>query len=129
MNLDTVSFLIKYLILFCCDSYGDLSPRSAIARTVSMVWFLTGLILNGIIIGFITTAMTSFGQPEEIKIYNTKVCSYVSDASITCCFDLVAFSFCFFFCVFTFPFDIFSYTSNLFSFLFFFMFLYEGIII
>ena len=49
-----------------------------------MVWFLTGLILNGIIIGFITTAMTSFGQPEEVKIYNTKVCSYVSAASAAC---------------------------------------------
>ena len=54
--------------------YGDLTPRSVMARTVSMIWFLTGLILNGIIIGFITTALTSLGLPQEVKLYNTKVC-------------------------------------------------------
>lgn len=54
-------------------SYGDLSPRSKLARTISMIWFLTGLILNGIIVGFITTALTTIDQPEQYSLYNTKV--------------------------------------------------------
>ena len=37
-----------------------------------MVWFLVGLVLNGIIIGFVTTALTSIGQPEDISLYDTK---------------------------------------------------------
>ena len=56
-----------------CFSYGDLSPRSKLARTISMVWFLVGLILNGIVVGFITTALTSIDQPERYSLYNTKV--------------------------------------------------------
>ena len=53
--------------------YGDLTPRSVIARSVAMTWFMVGLVLNGIIIGFITTALTTLGLPQEIKLYNTKV--------------------------------------------------------
>ena len=59
--------------MFLYFSYGDLSPRSTFARTVSMVWFLVGLVLNGIIVGFITTALTTAGEPEETSLYNTKV--------------------------------------------------------
>ena len=53
-----------------------MAPRSVIAKTISMVWFLVGVILNGIIIGAITTALTAIGVPGEVKLYNTKVCCH-----------------------------------------------------
>ncbi|XP_047125702.1 uncharacterized protein LOC101241605 isoform X1 [Hydra vulgaris] len=53
--------------------YGDLSPRSVLARIFAMVWFLTGLILNGLIIAFIVTKLTVFSSNSEYMLYNTKV--------------------------------------------------------
>ncbi|XP_065669709.1 uncharacterized protein LOC105850908 isoform X4 [Hydra vulgaris] len=53
--------------------YGDLSPRSVLSRTFAMVWFLTGLILNGIIIAFIVTNLTTLSSSKEYMLYNTKV--------------------------------------------------------
>ncbi|XP_047125709.1 uncharacterized protein LOC105850908 isoform X2 [Hydra vulgaris] len=53
--------------------YGDLSPRSVLSRTFAMVWFLTGLILNGIIIAFIVTNLTTLSSSKDYMLYNTKV--------------------------------------------------------
>ncbi|XP_065669705.1 uncharacterized protein LOC105849170 isoform X5 [Hydra vulgaris] len=53
--------------------YGDLSPRSILSRTFAMIWFLTGLILNGIIIAFIVTNLTTLSSSKEYMLYNTKV--------------------------------------------------------
>ncbi|XP_065669702.1 uncharacterized protein LOC105844513 isoform X3 [Hydra vulgaris] len=53
--------------------YGDLSPRSILSRTFAMVWFLTGLILNGIIIAFIVTNLTTLSSSKDYMLYNTKV--------------------------------------------------------
>jgi len=52
--------------------YGDVVPRSHGARIISTAWILTGLVLNGIIIGFITTALTSIDVPDDVSLYNTK---------------------------------------------------------
>jgi len=51
--------------------YGDLTPRSVLSRSIAMTWFLVGLVLNGIIVGFITSALTSFTSEESISLYNT----------------------------------------------------------
>lgn len=57
---------------FLC-SYGDLTPRSVPAKLLSIVWFLIGLILNGIVVGFITTALVTINEPKKVTLYNTKV--------------------------------------------------------
>lgn len=58
--------------LLCCR-YGDLIPRSILGRIIAMIWFLVGLILNGIVNGSIVSSLAIIGQPNEIKLYNTKV--------------------------------------------------------
>jgi len=52
--------------------YGDIAPRSHGARVLSVVWIITGLVLNSIIIGYITTSLTSIDLPGDITLYNTK---------------------------------------------------------
>jgi len=52
--------------------YGDVTPRSTCARVFTLVWVMIGLVLNGIVIGFITTAVTSIDTPTDISLYNTK---------------------------------------------------------
>jgi len=53
--------------------YGDVTPRSFIGKLVSIVWILMGLVLNGIIISFITAAVTTINIPTEYGLHNTKV--------------------------------------------------------
>ena len=61
-------------MFFCIlNRYGDLSPRSIPARTFALIWFLTGLILNGLIVGFIVTNLTSLSASEDLMLYDSKV--------------------------------------------------------
>jgi hypothetical protein len=53
--------------------YGDKSPRSVFGRLVSVVWLLTGLVLNQMVIGHICNALAAGNEPEELKLYNAKV--------------------------------------------------------
>ena len=50
-----------------------MTPRSVLAQMISMVWFVIGMILNSIIIGFIVTNLTSISLPSEFLLYDTKV--------------------------------------------------------
>ncbi|XP_065669654.1 uncharacterized protein LOC100199700 isoform X3 [Hydra vulgaris] len=53
--------------------YGDLTPRSFIAKLISIIWFIIGLTLNSIIIGFIVTNITSITLPPDFIMYDTEV--------------------------------------------------------
>ncbi|XP_065685065.1 uncharacterized protein LOC105845853 isoform X1 [Hydra vulgaris] len=53
--------------------YGDLTPRSFIAKLITIIWFIIGLALNSIIIGFIVTNITSITLPPDFIMYDTEV--------------------------------------------------------
>ncbi|XP_065669649.1 uncharacterized protein LOC101238067 isoform X5 [Hydra vulgaris] len=52
--------------------YGDLTPRSFFAKLVSIIWFIIGLSLNCITIGFIVTNITTVTLPADFIMYDTK---------------------------------------------------------
>ena len=53
--------------------YGDMAPRSIFARIIVMIWFIAGMVLNSIIIGFVVTNLTSISLPSQFMLYDTKV--------------------------------------------------------
>ncbi|XP_065685076.1 uncharacterized protein LOC100197582 isoform X2 [Hydra vulgaris] len=61
------------LVTMTTVGYGDLVPRSILGRIISMIWFIIGIILNSIIIGFIVTNLTSITNVDDIIMYGTKV--------------------------------------------------------
>ena len=46
---------------------------SVLGRIIQICWSLTGLVLNGIIIGSIISALIVATQAVNIELYNTKV--------------------------------------------------------
>lgn len=57
--------------LYC--RYGDRTPLSNAARVIAMVWTLTGVILIGILVGFIAVSLTSVAVGVDYKLYGAKV--------------------------------------------------------
>lgn len=53
--------------------YGDKTPRSCMAQSVAIVWMLMGPIINGIVIGAITTSLTTINLESDPKIYGSVV--------------------------------------------------------
>ena len=74
MNNAIFELMPKSKHLFCLDfalnsellhrvfspRYGDKTPKSTIARVVSVVWILTGVICMAIFVAHITSVLTSF---------------------------------------------------------------------
>lgn len=64
------------MCFFC--SYGDKTPRSFLAQVVAIAWMLMGPIINGIVVGAITTSLTSINLESDPKIYGTRVSKQLS---------------------------------------------------
>eukprot|EP00794_Sanderia_malayensis_P004812 gene4812-5442_t len=60
--------------------YGDFTPRSNLARSIAMAWMLIGPIMNSMVIGVITTAMTSIHVKKNIMLYGTSVAVKVNSS-------------------------------------------------
>jgi len=52
--------------------YGDITPRTIRGRVVAIAWTLAGLVLSGILLGSLTSSVTSLTLPPEVKLYGTK---------------------------------------------------------
>ena len=57
----------------CFLRYGDKTPQTFGAQCVAIVWMLMGPIINGIVIGAITTSMTTIQLEVDPSLYGTKV--------------------------------------------------------
>ena len=53
--------------------YGDIVPYTAISRIFTIIWILIGLITAAILIGGISTALTSNIAMTDTKLYGIKV--------------------------------------------------------
>jgi len=53
--------------------YGDLVPKSTAARLISIIWILTGMVLNSILLAYVTSTFTSVAESHTVELYNTKV--------------------------------------------------------
>lgn len=58
--------------------YGDRTPLSNPARLVAIVWTLTGVIIIGILVGFIAVSLTSVSVGVDYKLYGAKASFYFS---------------------------------------------------
>ena len=54
-------------------SYGDVTPVSVGGKSLSIVWIMMGLVLNGMIIGHISSQLSVANSEEPVKMYNAKV--------------------------------------------------------
>ena len=64
----------------CCIyyRYGDRTPLSNAARIVAIVWTLTGVVIIGILVGFIAVSLTSVSVGVDYKLYGANA-SFFSD--------------------------------------------------
>ncbi|XP_066925678.1 uncharacterized protein [Clytia hemisphaerica] len=53
--------------------YGDFAPTKVGARIFAMIWALVGLVMTGIVIGAIVTALTTVNGAAQFKIYGSQV--------------------------------------------------------
>eukprot|EP00795_Rhopilema_esculentum_P001278 gene1278-15663_t len=60
--------------------YGDLTPRTFAGRVFGIIWILISLILNGILIGSLTSSVTTMTLPSPLMLYGTKT-SAVTNSS------------------------------------------------
>ena len=58
----------------CCHSrYGDRTPFSNPARLIAVVWTLAGVIIIGILVGFIAVSLTGVTVGVDYKLYGAEV--------------------------------------------------------
>ena len=55
--------------------YGDISPRGYIARSIAILWTAVGLIVNGILVSSLSTALTVITVDEQTMLYGANVCN------------------------------------------------------
>ena len=58
---------------FLSHRYGDQVIQSIMGRILAIMWSLTGLVLNGILIGSIISSLYVNNQAEDPVLYNTEV--------------------------------------------------------
>eukprot|EP00795_Rhopilema_esculentum_P012024 gene12024-2609_t len=59
--------------------YGDITPRTIKGRIVAIIWTLAGLVLSGILLGALTSSVTSLTLPPEVQLYGTN-CAAVNNS-------------------------------------------------
>ena len=64
-NTPTQPRLFKMDFYFSFDRYGDMAPKSILARIFSVVWILLSLIIMAIFMANVTSALTSFSLQLE----------------------------------------------------------------
>eukprot|EP00794_Sanderia_malayensis_P004564 gene4564-5161_t len=53
--------------------YGDIAPRGSFGRIIGVVWTLVGLVVNGILISSISTALTVITVKQQTMLYGANV--------------------------------------------------------
>eukprot|EP00795_Rhopilema_esculentum_P007448 gene7449-13212_t len=53
--------------------YGDISPRGEIARSIAITWTVVGLVVNGILVSSLSTALTVISVSEQTLLYGANV--------------------------------------------------------
>ena len=78
---------VVYVYMNCVARYGDISPSTVISRLFAVVWILVGLVSSAILIGGITTALTTASVLNDAKLYGTQVrtCAFVANTVLRCC--------------------------------------------
>ena len=71
---------MPYLLIFV-DRYGDRAPKSIIGRIFGIMWTLTGLVIVSILIGAITSSLTSVTVERDVMLYGTEVNLYENNIS------------------------------------------------
>ena len=71
---------MPYLLIFV-DRYGDRAPKSIIGRILGIMWTLTGLVIVSILIGAITSSLTSVTVERDVMLYGTEVNPYENNIS------------------------------------------------
>lgn len=58
-------------VTLCCIiySYGDRTPLSNVGRIVAIIWTLAGVVIIGILVGFIAVSLTSVSVGVDYKLY------------------------------------------------------------
>ena len=71
---------MPYLLIFV-DRYGDRAPKSIIWRIFGIMWTLTGLVIVSILIGAMTSSLTSVTVERDVMLYGTEVNPYENNIS------------------------------------------------
>ena len=71
---------MPYLLIFV-DRYGDRAPKSIIGCIFGIMWTLTGLVIVSILIGAITSSLTSVTVERDVMLYGTEVNLYENNIS------------------------------------------------
>jgi len=53
--------------------YGDITPRGVLARSIAIIWTAVGLIVNGILVSSLSTALTVITVDEQTMLYGANV--------------------------------------------------------
>ncbi|XP_065061366.1 uncharacterized protein LOC135688444 isoform X2 [Rhopilema esculentum] len=61
-----------YVTMFT-HGYGDIVPSSIVSRIFAVLWILVGLVTSAILIGGISTALTTSSTLPGVKLYNTEL--------------------------------------------------------
>ena len=56
--------------------YGDITPKTIPGRIFGVIWTLVSLVLNGILIGSLTSSVTTLTLPPAVKLYGTTVITF-----------------------------------------------------
>ena len=56
-----------------CLRYGDIVPSGIIPRTFAIMWILVGLVTSAILMGAITSVLTTASVLGEAKVYGKQV--------------------------------------------------------
>lgn len=67
------SVLAIVLVCLFINRYGDRSPRSIPARIFGIIWTLIGLVIISVLVGALSTTLTSVTVEHPIILYGSKV--------------------------------------------------------
>ena len=78
------TLIIKTLISESHFRYGDITPRSTLAKLFSVIWMLAGLVLFAILGSSLITALNAQEMIllQPVQLYNNKVSISAADYSI-----------------------------------------------
>ena len=61
------------MISYSLFSYGDITPRSVAGKLIAFFWMLIGPVLNSLIVGSLTTAITAVISSKSTMLYGMTV--------------------------------------------------------
>lgn len=66
-------------MIFCCR-YGDKFAASPMARVLTVIWMLAGLIIQGLFVATVTMSLVSQSLDVDFKLYGNEVTRFTNSS-------------------------------------------------